>query len=517
MTAALAVVAAACGSGTTIDSGSAPTPPQRGSTPAQSPANAQPTSESALRPGAARAGASHRPNIVFVLTDDLSSDLVRFMPHVLAMRRDGASFSDFFVTDSLCCPSRASIFTGKFPHNTKVVTNGPARGGFTVFHRRHEGRHTFATALRRAGYRTGFFGKYLNRYLPGPHGTQETFIPPGWTDWFGSSEGYRGYDYTFNDNGTLRYYAFRPRDYATTVIGNHALRFIRDQASRRRPFFAEIAPYAPHWPFVPAPRDEYRFPHLALRRPPSFDKPVTHAATWMAGRPPLTRRQIARLRADYRDRAEAVQAVDRLIGRIQAVLRAQGSLGDTYLVFSSDNGFHLGQHRFTAGKMTAFDSDIRVPLVVTGPGVPRGKRVRAMAENVDFAPTFAAIGRTDMGPQRNGRSLLPFLHGRRVRNWRNAILVEHHGPDRNPSDPDFPKSRGASNPPSYEALRLRHALYVAYANGEREYFNLRADPYELHNRAGKLGAGQRRRLQRALGRLASCSGAAGCWAASHVP
>jgi arylsulfatase A-like enzyme len=460
-----------------------------------------------------------RPNIVFVLTDDLTSNLVRFMPHVQAMRRRGTSFGRYFVTDSECCPSRASIFTGNFPHNTDILTNGPTDGGYTLFHRRREGRHTFATALARAGYRTGFFGKYLNKYLPAPKpiGDHQTHVPPGWSDWFGSSEGYRGYDYTINDNGVDRRYGDQRHDYVTDVLFRHALRFIRRSAHRHRPFFAEVAPYAPHYPSVAATSDAGRLAGLALRRPPSFDRPVTHRPRWMSKWPPLTRDQVALLTRYYRRRARSVLDVDRQIGRIEATLAAQHAARDTYLVFSSDNGYHLGQHRLTSGKMTAFDSDIKVPLVVTGPGVPAGRRVSAIAENIDLAPTFAALGHSLIRAPVDGQSLVGFLRGRHPRHWPEAALIEHHGPDLTPGDPDRPRSVRSGNPPSYEALRLPGALWVEYRDGEREYYDLRTDPHEQRNLVGRLGRRHRQRLHRELGRLERCHGQWACAAAARLP
>jgi arylsulfatase A-like enzyme len=232
-----------------------------------------------------------------------------------------------------------------------------------------------------------------------------------------------------------------------------------------------------------------------------------------AGHRRLGPRRQARLDAVFRRRVEAVQAVDRMVGSVEAALAAHGLTRDTYIVFSSDNGFHIGDYRLMPGKMTAFDTDIRVPLVIAGPGVPGGRRTTAMAENVDLAETFAALAGTKL--QADGRSLLPLLHGQPAGRWRNAVLVEHHGPRRSRRDPDL-QQPASGNPTSYRAMRTRRFLYVEYADGERELYDLRRDPYELHNRAGELTARRRRRLHAALAALHRCRGARACWRAAHV-
>ena len=197
---------------------------------------------------------------MFVLTDDLSMDLVRFMPHVLAMERHGLTFTNYFVSDSLCCPSRASIFTGNFPHDTRVYGNFGIRGGFQAFYRRGEERHTFAVALQRAGYRTAMMGKYLNGYgqvaghLADGTGTDvpATHVPPAWNEWDVAGWGYPEYNYTLNENGVLRRFGHRPVAYLTDVLARRGVQFINAAARNHQPFFLELATFAPHYPYTPA-------------------------------------------------------------------------------------------------------------------------------------------------------------------------------------------------------------------------------------------------------------------------
>ena len=150
---------------------------------------------------------ARRPNIILVLADDLSWNLVQYMPNVRTMQAQGVTFSRFFVSDSLCCPSRATIFTGKYPHNTGVFTNGGRDGGFLAFHNNGLERQTFATRLRSVGYTTALMGKYLNGYTPTLSVDGENlYIPPGWDEWDVGGKGYANYDYGLNENGRYRYY-----------------------------------------------------------------------------------------------------------------------------------------------------------------------------------------------------------------------------------------------------------------------------------------------------------------------
>jgi len=472
-------------------------------------------------PPTARSASVRQPNIVFVLTDDLSTNLVRFMPHVLAMERRGLTFTNYFVADSLCCPSRASIFTGNFPHDTHVFGNFGSTGGFEEFYRRGEERHTFAVALQRIGYTTALMGKYLNGYMQSAghvaDGTTTnvpaTYVPPGWNQWDVAGWGYGEFNYTLNENGVVRRFGHRPSDYLTDVLARKGAAFIDATAHTHKPFFLELATFAPHSPYVPAPADEHDFPGLKAPRPPSFDVLPTHAPRWLAPHRPLTRRQLAKIDWAFRRRAQSVQAVDRMIGEIEQALAANGLSDDTYLVFSSDNGLHTGEYRLMPGKLTAFDTDIHVPLVVTGPGIPQGSTTDAMAENIDLAKTFAAIGGTGLAG--DGHSLLPLLTGRSPLEWRNVVLIEHRGSPLSVLDPDYQQPASGS-PTTYEAMRTDSFLYVEYADGEREFYDLRTDPFELHDIAGLLSRRQLARLHADLRGLERCHGGKSCWAAMHI-
>ena len=460
------------------------------------------------------------PNIVFVLTDDLSMNLVPYMPHVAALARAGLTFDNYFVSDSLCCPSRSSIFTGELPHNTGVFTNYGNDGGFRIFHRLGDEQHTFAVALQRQGYRTAMMGKYLNGYLAGARadGTPTTlparYVPPGWSEWDVAGWGYNEYDYRLNQDGSVHHYGHRPRDYLTTVIGGLGNRFIRHSVATGKPFFLELATFAPHGPYTPAPPDRTSFPGLTAPRPPSFDKLPTNAPLWLAVHRPLRPAQVAQINWAFRRRVQAVQSVDRMIASIEQTVQTEGVADNTYIVFSSDNGLHTGEYRLMPGKLTAFDTDIHVPLIVSGPGVRPGTTTSAMAENIDLAETFTAIGGTSIDG--DGHSLLGLFSGRQPGDWRNAILVEHHGGDLVGVDPDFQQPASGS-PRTYEAIRTADFLYVQYDDGESEYYNLRKDPFELHNLSPDLSERELLRLHGAVARMQACRGPVQCWSAMHVP
>jgi N-acetylglucosamine-6-sulfatase len=208
-------------------------------------------------PPGAHASATKRQNVVFVLTDDLSWNLVRYLPHVEQMRRRGLTFTRYSVTDSLCCRSRSSIFSGRYPHDTGVFTNGGSDGGFQVFSARGEERSTFATSLQGRGYRTGMVGKYQNGYLP-----RTLYVPPGWSEWDGAGNAYAEFNYNLNEDRRLVHYGQQPADYLTDVLASKGTAFINSAASAHQPFILDLATFAPDAPYTPAPR------RRRLRGPP---------------------------------------------------------------------------------------------------------------------------------------------------------------------------------------------------------------------------------------------------------
>ena len=475
-----------------------------------SPAPPAGTEQTTLAPAPVLPTGAKRANIVFVLADDLASNLVQYMPNVLKMQRDGVTFANYFVTDSLCCPSRSSIFTGRYPHDTGIYRNVGSDGGYLTFVRRGHERSTFATALTAAGYHTAMLGKYLNGYQP-----QRNPASPGWNEWDVAGNGYPGFNYDLNQNGRIAHYGSQPADYMTDVLSAAAVNFIKRQTADS-PFMIEIATFAPHAPYTPAPRDANAFPGLRAPRTPAFNAEADPAAPkWLMAHTPLSEADMAIIDNDFRKRAQSVLAVDAMIGELQQAVAAIGAAGNTFFVFSSDNGYHMGEHRLMPGKMTAYDTDIHVPLVVTGPGVPAGRMVEEIVQNIDLCPTFTELGYAAAPSSIDGRSLAPLLRGEKVDGWRTVALVEHRGPVRNLADPDLPGPR-SGNPTTYEAIRMATSLYVEYASGEKEYHDLATDPHELRNTYAALPDDRKAALHATLDAVRNCHDAASCRAAEHV-
>jgi N-acetylglucosamine-6-sulfatase len=457
----------------------------------------------ALRPAHAAAPVATKPNIVFILTDDLSWDLInpRFTPHIVDLQRRGTTFDHYFVSNSLCCPSRATILTGDFPHDTKVLSNTAPLGGYARFRERRLAQRTFAVALQRQGYATSLLGKYLNGYGDAFMSSVSAPVPPGWSDWHVANRtGYREFGSELNDNGHFTTY----EGYGVDVLADHATAFINQRSG---PFAIEIATFAPHAPYTPAARNADDFPGLTQPRDPSFDAPNEDPPLWLGARAPLGEEQIASMDRDFRKRAQAVEAIDALVARVERAVPK-----NTYIVFSSDNGYHMGQHRLAPGKMTAFDTDIRVPLIVAGPGVPKGRTVHQIAQNTDLAPTFVQLAGGTPDSAIDGHSLVPLLRNGTPKTWPTAALVEHRGPKLGVGDPDLQ----SDVPTAYTALRTTdpEAVYVEYADGELEYYDIASDPFELRNIAHRLPAARLNELHAQLTALRNCHDAAACWNAA---
>jgi arylsulfatase A-like enzyme len=418
--------------------------------------------------GAAQAQSpASRPNIVVVLTDDEDLGIHAAMPKVKGLIEDqGVAFENFFVTYPLCCPSRVSILRGQYPHNTLVLGNLPPAGGFLTFRQLGLEQSTIATWLQIAGYRTAFYGKYLNGY-------SETDAPaPGWDEWHAANnDGYFNVNYKLNENGKIVAYGGAPEDYLTDVIARKAADHIRRFAAEGRPFFLYVATFAPHSPYNPAPRHKGLFKDEPLPRPPSFNEDdVSDKPGFISELPRLSEDDIAEITTHHRQRLECLQAVDELVATLVDTLEDTGELERTYVVYASDNGFHLGEHRMKEGKDTAYEEDIRAPLAIRGPGVPQGQRVRGMALNIDLAPTLAAFAGIATPDFVDGRSLLPLLEDPGVP-WRTSFLIQRLGLE----------SDERLEPANALAIRTERYTYIAYNNGAREMYDLAADPDQLQS------------------------------------
>jgi arylsulfatase A-like enzyme len=311
--------------------------------------------------------------------------------------------------------------TGDYPHNTGVFTNTAPDGRYDAFLANGDQNKTFPIALQKAGYRTAIMGKFLNGYEP------DDPPAPGWTDWVSTgTDGYSEFNYTLRVNSTLEPHGSAPADYLTDVLSDKATSFVQSAVAAKSPFFLEVTTFAPHDPEVPAPRYASAYPGSVLPKTPAFNTLPSDPVAWMSTIQPMDATDLAFVQEKWLARVRSVLAIDDLLGRIRAQLAALGVAGNTYVVFSSDNGFHLGDHRLNYGKQTAFDTDIRVPLIVAGPGVPAGRSNNQMMSSIDLAPTFEDVAGASIPVTVDGVSMLRQWHGLKPAGWQKAILIEHH-------------------------------------------------------------------------------------------
>ena len=457
-------------------------PGQKGTERAKGPTGASPKHDAASREGstdqdsASTGTASEvaetrgRPNIILILTDDLDfrAGSISHMPNLQRFLVDrGTTFGNAFVTDALCCPSRATILRGQYPHNHGVLTNSPPLGGEERFTELGLEDSTVATWLDSEGYSTVMLGKYLNNFVPP--------VPPGWGLWYGRGSVPIG-------------------DYETDFYSFTAANFIRTAKVEKRPFFMWLGTAAPHRNVEPPPRYADAFPNIQAPRPPSFnEEDVSDKPRWLRQKPPLGESEIARIDEQYRTRLRTMLAVDDLIGNVVEALRKSGELDNTYIFFTSDNGFVMGEHRRPQGKWSAYEEAMRVPLLVRGPGVPEGKTLPHMVLNNDFAPTFATLGGASVPSFVDGRSFVPLLGSTSPApsDWRRAFLEEGRA--------------SKTGRPAFKAIRTTDHLWVEYADGERELYDLKEDPYELESKVDTAPEDLMQDLAGRLDELRDCS------------
>lgn len=414
------------------------------------------------------AEAPQRPNVVVVMSDDQTVESMRVMANVNALLGgQGATFTHNYASFPLCCPSRTTFLTGQYGHNHTVMGNALPQGGYEKLAPTHA--NTLPAWLKLAGYRTVHIGKYLNGY-----GRQrQTEVPPGWDEWFGSIDPstYRFYDYTLNENGKLVRYGTATTDYQADVYTAKAVDAVKRLAPRAEPFFLSVAYLAPHsggpresddpanlaTP-VPAPRHRNRYVAEPMPRTPAFneadvsDKPLAVRRRPLIGAP-----RTNAITEMYRQRLESLLAVDEGVAAIVRALQDSGELARTLIIYTADNGFFHGEHRIPNGKVQHYEPSARVPLVIRGPGVPRGVRVAQPAVNVDLAPTIVDAANAKVGRATDGVSLLALLADRTRFVGRDLLLET----------------------PTYAAIHTPRYVYVEHNTGERELYDLVTDPYEL--------------------------------------
>jgi len=470
------------------------------------------------------------PNVIIILTDDLDMSLMPYLKNTNDLiAKNGATFENYFVTSSLCCPSRASMLRGQYPHNTKVLSNNFPEGGFRRFFVDGSESETLAVWLNRAGYQTSLVGKYLNGY---PVFAGSNYVPAGWTDWHAlfykkpneTGSFYNGY--TLNENGPLVQYDDSAENYSTDVFKKKSIEFIDQAAAADDPFFLLLSVYAPHGPSDPAPRHAEMLAGLEYPQKPSFNEADISDKPKVIQSMATTGDEIDTGDANFLHlrRARTILAVDEMVTAVIQRLEQNGQLDNTYIFFTSDNGFHIGEHGISPGKGLPYEEDIHVPLMVRGPGITPGTVITQLAANIDLAPTIIDIASANSADFVDGRSLVPFFKSQTA-DWRKGLLIEMGGADTSASSPnpklallnsislpfefEYPDSASDTylrqvGDGTFTGIRTDKFLYVEYNNGEKEFYNMLADPYQLENLASKLDPAILSALYTWLGQLQSC-------------
>ena len=389
------------------------------------------------------------------------------------------------------------MIRGQYPHNTNILENAP---GFRNFFRNKYEEETMAVWLNRSGYKTALVGKYMNGY---PVTAGDNYVPPGWTDWHAfyhhgpeSDEGGYYFNYTISDNGELVDFGYAPEDYNTDVLKQRSLSFIDKSIAGRDPFFLLISLTAPHGPSIPAPRHEGLLADAEYPQKPSFLKDDGKPAIVLdKATVPGEEFDWYDANAFFVNRAETLLAVDEMVLEIFEVLEQTGQLENTYIIFTSDNGFHMGEHSFSGGKGLPYIEDVNVPFYMRGPGIEPGTIVSQLTANIDLAPTIADLAGAKTAEFVDGRSFYPLLkpQDETVPDWRSGLLIEAGYTNRD------------SKALIFRSVRTEKFLYVEYMDGTVEFYDQITDPFEMNDLAPDLDTGTISTLHDWLDRLKNCN------------
>jgi arylsulfatase A-like enzyme len=455
--------------------------------------------------------ASGKPNIIMFTTDDQTVRDMVAMPKTQALiGNQGATFPHAFVSMSLCCPSRVTVQTGQYAHNHGVMGNTPPQGGYGRFNDKND----LPVWLQAAGYRTIHIGKMPNGF---GEVTGQTYVPPGWGPFLGgigpTSKGefygfigppssYTGF--TLDENGVDKTYS--SDDYSTDVYADLAVDRIDNHLTNfpNNPFYMQVQFFAPHDPATPATKYANAFASSPLPIDASFnEKNVKDKPGWIRAIKRFGTGLIAKIQTRYQHRLETLLSVDDAIQKIVDDLAARGQLGNTYLIFTSDNGFMQGQHRLHQGKFAPYDPSVQVPLEIRGPGIPAGGFPRAPVWNGDITSTILQAAGAHAGLPQDGRSFLPYAEDPNLKSTR-PILLET-GPPGATNEAGTPVSAASGKrvhfskyvknldldhtaqiaraivAPRYRAIRTGRYLLVKYSDGSRELYDLSNDPLQLRS------------------------------------
>ncbi|HEY2334476.1 MAG TPA: sulfatase [Solirubrobacterales bacterium] len=484
-----------------------------------------------------------RPSFVVIQTDDQTLDelyasfgqpKLQAMPNTLNLiAKRGETFNNYYVSYPLCCPSRVSLLTGRYAHNNGVKGNVQPNGGYFGFSFRAAYSHNLAVWLQNAGYRTIHVGKFLNGYGDEPY-SNGTEVPPGWSAWhtvLKADTNHYYYGYTLNNDGKIegpygdsgswetREYGVRddlgcpfaplnglPCYYETDMLTNIADEELRG-TSPEQPFYLQLDYTAPHGDFrhpagpEPAPRhyDWFKGAPLPNNRAQGFDEGnVSDKPRFIREAPYLSLSDIHTYRVYYDKALESLRSIDDGVKLIIDTLGSLHRLRNTYIIFTSDNGFFYGEHRLIGGKFLAYEPSTHLPFLIRGPHIRPGSESNEIVGNTDIAPTVLELAGAEADKSIDGRSMVPFLQDPELTTLRPYLFesfvettdVDEQGAIAEPGDQSSRNSArkrsGATAsilapPKDYEGIRLGPYKYIAWPDGEKELYDLEKDPYELNN------------------------------------
>ena len=482
--------------------------------------------------------ASSKPNVIMFTTDDQTFRDMAVMTKTQALiGHQGASFLHAYASDPLCCPSRVTVQTGDYAHNTGVLGNTPPAGGYSSFNDKND----LPVWLQADGYRTIHIGKMPNGF---GEITNANYVPPGWGPYNGGSgAGSKGEFYgfigppsaytgfTLDQNGVDKTYS--STDYSTNVYADLAVERIDNHVANfpNTPLYMQVQFFAPHDPATPEPKYANAFATAPLPIDPSFnEKNVKDKPAWIKRIKRFGPGLIAKIQTRYQDRLETLLSVDDAVQKIVDDLQARGVLNNTYLIFTSDQGLMQGQHRLHQGKFVAYDPSTQVPLEIRGPGIPAGSQPRALVWNGDITSTILQMTGAKPGLPQDGQSMLRFAQNPALKSTR-PILFET-GPPGTAFEPGTAAAAKAGHTvkvskyvknldldhtaqfaraivaPKYRGIRTGRYLLVKYGDGSREMYDLARDPLELTSiyKNGRY-APIKKFLLKHLSRLTKCNGA----------
>ena len=390
-----------------------------------------------------------QPNIVYVMTDDQDVELGGMTPMSLTRKligEAGAVGEHFYINTPICCPSRTETLSGRMYHN--VLNDDLYHDCMHVNSTSYVFQHSASLfpALQSAGYMTGGFGKIINgqHKVFAPKNDTSKGITNGW-DWL-------SVPYPVGDYFEPNHFEKRPNGstwisslgdpsqvvdewYQTSQIGNRSLEFIEASLAAGKPFVAYLGTEAPHYNADSPPWARELYNDLKAPRTPAFNTSIGQAdkTKHIAQNPPLNKEAEHWIDAHFRDRWRAIKGVDIMISLIIDRLQQLGVLENTFIFFTSDHGYKLGEWRLGCSKQHPFESDIHIPFLARGPGIAPGTRINSLGSNIDIAPTFIDIAGLPPNPEHDGKSLLPLLHtvqGTPERQaveegWRTSLLIEY--------------------------------------------------------------------------------------------